>query len=262
MMGVLAALEESLTPGTAITRYDRTWRLGQWSSQQDGRVIVSRIGFESTDSATEIWDEGRRDFVVNHPRLGQTSQFAINRASLKVAFQLRGQTIKPQTFRGNLVALLRESTGYKWKFDLDGVEQASWDDWVGSVLRVTKLHVSMLIPNPRYNDDRIEELFEETKSAAVDLVLNAGEEGIDIEASDFVVHSIEHAIRYGSYDAVGIVVQDGIEEKETWKSSLEGEVVKTSVPQNAETREIDPRLLATIVDPLDAGAEAEVTDEE
>src|ERR1700722_16152726 len=128
LSGALAALEESLSPGTAITRYDRTWRFGQWVNMLDEQVIVGRMGFESRDAPTEIWDEKRQDFVKRHPRLGQTCQFAINRATLAIGFQLRGQTIKPQTFRGNFLALLRES-GHQWKFDLDGVEQPAWDDW-------------------------------------------------------------------------------------------------------------------------------------
>lgn len=113
MTGVLAALEESLVPGTAITRYDRTWRFGQWTIVFDGRVIVGRMGFESRDAPTEVWDENAKDFRVAHPRLGQTSQFAINRTTFKIAFQLRGQTIRPQTFRGNFSALIRDAAGYK-----------------------------------------------------------------------------------------------------------------------------------------------------
>lgn len=250
LAGVAAALEESLEPGTAITRYDRTWRFGQWTLMLDGQVIVGRMGFESRDAPTEVWNERVKDFRVQHPRLGQTSQFAINRTSLRVAFQLRGQTIRPQTFRGNFLALLREAAGHRWKFDLEGVGQPSWEDWLGGVSRLTKLRVVMRPPNPRFNDEEIESLFEEAKSSAVELALTGGEDGLDIQSSDFVIHAIEHARQYGTYEATGVVEEEGEEVKDTWKLSREGEVATAPVPQNPATREIDPRLLAATVTPV------------
>lgn len=129
--------------------------------------------------------------------------------------------------------------------------QPSWDDWVGSVSRITKLHVVMQPPNPRFNDADIESLFERAKSRAAELALIAGDEGLDIYSSEFVVHAIEHARQYGTYDATGIVVEDGEEVKDTWKLSREGEVATVAVPQDPDTREIDQRLLAATVAPAD-----------
>jgi hypothetical protein len=45
---------------------------------------------------------------------------------------------------------------------------------------------------------------------------------------------------------------DGEEVITEWKASLEGEVVKSAVPQDPATREIDPRTLATTVAPYEA----------
>jgi hypothetical protein len=243
LTGVRGALEESLIPGTTVTRYNRTWHLGQRTyGDVSQRIILGRMGFESTDALNTVWDEERKDFVPSHPRLGQTSQFAIDVETLKVIFQLRGQTIRPWTFTTNFVALLREASGgYGWTFQLEGVSQPPWEEWITRVTRLTQLDVKMEFPNPRFNDQRIDELFTETKAAAVELVLKG--EGIEIDSYDFIGHAIEHASNYGTYKAVGILDEAGEQHKDTWKLSLEGDARKAEVPQDPQTRDISPQAL-------------------
>ena len=74
-------------PGTAVRRYGRLWRLGQWRYDDD--AIVGRIGFEAEPGVTELWSEERNDFVDTAVPTGVTSPFAIRPADFRVAFQLR-----------------------------------------------------------------------------------------------------------------------------------------------------------------------------
>lgn len=257
LIGIRAALQESLVAGTEYERFRRMWRLGQYTTRPGGQILVSRIGFESSESATEIWDRRKKDFVTAHPRLGQTSQFAVNLSTMRVAFQLRGATIKPQTFRGNLIALLRESSGYKWKFDFEGVEQETWEDWRSSVDKLTKLSVEIRVPNPHYDDEEVEKLLEDTQSGVIEFVLTGRADGLDIDSSSFIMAAIEHAAKgYGSYQATGVLTEDGVEVKETWKSSLDGDVAVSDVPQDPESREISPDLLASLVESSDEDGDA------
>jgi hypothetical protein len=129
---------------------------------------------------------------------------------------------------------------------LEGVKQPPWDDWKSQVLRVTELDVKMRFPNPRFNDERIDHLFTETKAAAVELALK-NDEGIDIDSYDFVAHAIEHAANYGTYKATGVVEEHGEQQKDTWKLSTERDARKVEVPQDPETGEIEaPILLAAL----------------
>jgi len=248
-------------PGISVTRYDRIWRIGQWTTQPSG-VITGRMGFESREAATTIWDDLKNDFVPAHPRLGQTSPFAIDPETLRIAFQLQGQTIRPWTFRGNFVALLRRASDYRWELHLDGVDQPSWETWTSSIDRLAKVHITMTRPNPRFNDAQIDHLFTDTKSAAVEIVLNAsGDESVDIDSYTFIEHCIDHASRYGNYDAVGeIQTASGKKRKETWKLSREGEVKTSDAPQDPSTREIAPDVLrASLRPPTKKAAKKAVT---
>jgi hypothetical protein len=245
LTGVAGALEESLIPGTTVTRYNRTWHMGQVGrSDASPGVILGRMGFESSESLNTVWDDERKDFVRSHPRIGQTSQFAIDEATLHVAFQIRGQVIRPWTFTTNFIALLREASHYNWTCNLEGVSQPPWDDWKSQVLRLTELDVKMKFPNPRFNDRRIDELFTETKAAAVELALK-NDDGIDIDSYDFIAHAIEHASNYGTYRAVGLIEEAGEQHKETWKLSNERDAKKVEIPQDPATGEIEPENLIT-----------------
>ena len=237
-----------MIPGTTITRYNRTWHLGQSArSDTSPNVILGRMGFESSDQLNTVWDDQRKDFVVSHPRIGQTSQFAIDSVSLHIAFQLRGQIIRPWTFTTNFIALLREASNYGWTIRLEGVQQPPWDDWKAEQLRITALDVRMDYPNPRFNDERIDRLFTETKAAAVELALK-NPEGIDIDSYDFIAHAIEHAANYGTYKATGVIEEEGEQVKDTWKLSTEGDARKVEVPQDPTTREIEPQNLVAALE--------------
>ena len=103
--GLSEALRASLVSGTRVARYDRTWRLGPVSYSGDN--AHGRIGFQSAGAVAEIWDDTQGDFVSIHPPAGQTTPYAIDMRTMRMVFQLRGQTIRPNTFRGNFQGPLR-----------------------------------------------------------------------------------------------------------------------------------------------------------
>lgn len=225
LVSIDRGLEESLVPGTMVLRYGRIWRMGQW--HRDGRWIVGRIGFEQEGQA-ELWDDERKDFVERALMLAQTVPFAIDVTNMRVAFQLRRQIVRPGTFRGNFQALLNEVSPYRyWIVRLEGVVQPEWPRWVESVDRLVELRIHMERPNPRYRGEQVQEVFERSKAAAVDLVLRAPEDAsLDPDGPDFVRQAIEHAEEYGNYSATGTSLRDDRMEEEKWRSTLEGEVEK------------------------------------
>lgn len=228
--GIAAALEASLVPGTRVERYDRVWRMGQWSRQQG--VVVGRIGFDAVE-ATEIWDDGVQDFVQAPARAGQTSPFAIDPDTLRVAFQLRHKLIRPQTFRGNFQALLRAAADFHWIVRLHGVQQPPWEEWLQRVTRIKRIRVNMQRPNPRFPSKVLEDFFDQAKLAAANLVTTA-EQGmsIDVESNEFLRSALENARDYGNYQAEAELPSG---ETDTWKSALEGQVETVEVSQEGRS---------------------------
>jgi hypothetical protein len=77
------ALEESLTPGKHVLRYDRLWRLAR--HETDSKWIFGRLGFEYPE-ATELglWDDLTKDYRSIQP--GQLVRYAIDVQARRVAF--------------------------------------------------------------------------------------------------------------------------------------------------------------------------------
>ena len=245
MEGLAAALRAALIPGTPVTRYNRVWRLTQWHEER--AVCTGRIGFEARDAVSENWNAERQDFVRTHPLLGQTTTYAVNMNTMRVAFQLRGTDIRVQTFRGAFIAILRATSRYRWVLDLEGVAQDSWEDWVAKVERIVKLDFQLVRPNPRFNKRVLQDLFSDTKSAAVEIILE-DPEGFDVESSEFIMAALDHVERgYGTYEAKGILVEDGVEVSDTWKQSTESEVLTETVTKDPETGEAPPSEMRHVV---------------
>jgi hypothetical protein len=234
--GLEAALIASLVPGTMVERYDRLWRLGPPATE--ARKLHGKVGYQSAGNLNEIWDDERLDFV-GVPQ-GQSTPYAIDLESMLIAFQVRGQQIKKNTFRGNFQGLLRQASNHDWIVRLEGVAQLPWEEWLDHIDRLVKLDVTMNRPNPRYPGTLLEDFFEGTKIAAGKLGLKAAEDGsIDIESSEFLKQSLALAENYGHYTAVGAIETPvGRPAKETWKSSLEGEAAHVTVEPDPETRDV------------------------
>ena len=260
-MNPVDELERSLVPGTAVRRYDRLWRMGKW--ERGGRWITGRMGFEF-EQDQEMWDEKERDFVERAVRFAQTVPFAVDTERMRVAFQLRARTVRPGTFRGNFQALLNEASPFmEWRVVLEGVAQPEWDRWLESVSRLVKLKIHMERPNPRYRGRQVKDVFEASKAAAVDLMLEAPEDGsLDPNAPGFVRQAIEHAEVYGEFDAVAERVERGRTVREPWRSNLEGAVEKKVVAADPETGEVTPERLREALASKPETSDPDVTTEE
>lgn len=199
------ALEAALVGGTRIERYGRVWRMGPW--KHEGQAIVGRIGFESA-GINELWDEDAQDFREGTRQLGLTSPFAVDPATLRVAFQVRGSDIRVKSFTGALEDLLNQaSPADRWRVEREFTE-ISFEEWATTkVARVALIRATLERPNPHYaGRERIEEIVKGTRARLAELVVRADPadpQGIDVN-SPIVREAVDHVSRnYGSLTAVG-----------------------------------------------------------
>lgn len=227
------AVRMALKPGTAYSRYTRMWRMGQWY-ERDG-LINGRIGFQ-TPSTTELFNEKAADFEEAAFTEGATSPFVIDPDSHRIAFQLRGRVIRPQTFAGALQALLNEASAFeRWRVGPE-TRSVDWKTWVESVDHISQLRIRLDRPNPDYADrERVERLIEDTNARMIELVLTAGAEGRGIDVDDvFVVEALEHAEKYGRWSAEGV---SGTEPPTRWRSDQEVATPERTIEADPKTHE-------------------------
>ncbi|MGH2970454.1 MAG: hypothetical protein ACRDK0_15535 [Solirubrobacteraceae bacterium] len=151
------ALEAALVVGTRIERYGRVWRMGPW--KREGQAIVGRIGCESA-GINELCDDEAQDFREGTRQLGLMSPFAVNPATLRVAFQVRGRDIRVKSFTGALEDLLNEaSPADRWRVERE-FREIGFEEWARtSVERVAFIRATLERPNPHYaGRERIEEM--------------------------------------------------------------------------------------------------------
>ena len=170
---------------------------GECARGGGGHPIAGRIGFDSVGE-TETWDQELRDTSQLPRDAGsELRPFAINTTteSLEFAFQLRGQVIKPNTFRGNFQALLREASGYPWIVKLTGVEQDPLDLWLQTSRTTSpESNCNFTDPNPRYPGKLLEDFFEASKLGAARVVARAQDgESIDFQSEGFLREAIRLA---------------------------------------------------------------------
>lgn len=230
-------LRRSLQPGTAVERHNRLWRMGQW--REEHGVIYGRIGFEAAGSPTEVWNEKKNDFEERVFPSGVTSPFAIRISDFRIAFQLRGGTIRRQSFIGAMQALLREASSTHWRIE-SLTRDIPFREWAESVSRVTNLRFRLERPNPHYGErDLVRAIVQDAGSAMTNVVLQADEDdldGLDV-TSDFVAQCVEHGDRYGDYRAVGEREVAGETHRVIW-SKQTGELDERVVDADPETGEI------------------------
>lgn len=205
--------------------------------RRDGEYVLGRIGFVP-EGQTERWDEERKDYVEAEETAAVTSPFVVYLPSLRVAFQIRPNLIEPGTFVGNFQALLNEAAQHlRWVVDLEATAQPSWEEWVRRAVRINQVRVQLQRPNPHYPSEELEELFENAKLAAVNMVFNA-EEGESVNINQrFVRDAIDHAQEHGAYSAKGEVVEDGEIHEEEWASNRATELERIEVSVDPETGE-------------------------
>lgn len=197
------ALQQSMVPGTVAERYGRSWRMGQWTAV-DG-ALFGRIGFEAPGGIAEVWNEDINDFEEQALPGGTTSPFAVT-ADLRVAFQLRGSRIRPNTFTGAFQALLNAGSPFwSWRVERELIG-VSWEQWLEAVDRVIDLRIRLRRPNPHYSDRKaVEDLIEDARAELLTIDWKAQEDdpaGINVDDA-FVREAIEHAADHGRWRARG-----------------------------------------------------------
>ena len=235
----------ALVPGTAIERYGREWRMGQFTTMDD--VVVGRIGYQRPGDLAELWDDRISDFKETRLIDGLTSPFALNLDNLAIVFQLRAGRIKHTSFTGALQALLNEASGdtiWRVRPIVQGVD---WERWRTSVLRVRHLELKMERPNPNYHGrNHVESIVEGTNARLARLVLDADEQDLDgLNIDDPLIReAIQHALEdYGSVKAVGDVPTPTGSQESVWRSDVDGSPIETRVPVDPATREVVPDAL-------------------
>lgn len=225
-------LMKALVPGTQVEHRQREWILGRVVDAGD--IVNGKIGFERTGSGSRF-DREVNDFVNQAREDGTYSLFAIEVDTLRVAFQTRSQTIKPQSFVGALQALLNHaSPTERWRVEHDRTDE-EFTEWLARVARIERVRVKVRRPNPRYRHDKVETLIEGLNADTAELKAKAAPDdpqGID-RNDDLLQQLIGHADRYGSVDARG-VDQEG--HRVEYHSSRKTEEVEVEV--DPETKDV------------------------
>src|SRR5262249_51020788 len=144
-------LLDSIFVGLPVTRYGRTWRITR--TERRGSVVTARMGYDK-NAGTETWNAAAEDFTEQVIREGTASPFALDLASGRLAFQLRGQEIKPDTFTWNFQALLNAGARANERFVHWAVRKElvgeDWETFSGRAERVDQLDFTLYHPNPHY----------------------------------------------------------------------------------------------------------------
>jgi hypothetical protein len=166
--------------------------------------------------------------------------FVIDKTARRVAFELRSQTVRPGSFQGNFQALLGKASSLPWRINLEGVQQAPWEQWSGGVLRLTSLWITMRPPNPHSPIPEIEELWKPgVKSALISI------HGDSVPTDPKLIDGgLANAFDYGNVSAEA-VLPDG--HKESWTLAEEGGVRKDEA-QRDETGHVPPDELKRLLE--------------
>jgi hypothetical protein len=240
LIGVQDALLTSLVPGTTVTRYGRTWHMARYEVEDD--FVIGEIGFDAATSPA--WVEETKEFLVVRP--AQVAPFAIDLERMRVSFRLRGNAIKPGTFQGNFEALLNKagsSYDFRWTVRLEGVEQPPWEEWTERVDRITEVTATLVRPNPHYDFEEIERMFEGA-DLSEGTIRGKGDD-IKTDGGGIIQAAIEYVLNgYGRLRAKAVKIEAGAAKPETWNSEQERRGVrKRRFPLDPETGELRPEDL-------------------
>jgi hypothetical protein len=252
----VAGVESALRPATAIERYGRIWRMGQW--RHEDLKIAGRIGYERAGEVAELWDQTRQDFVERQLPEGLTSPYVLDPSTGLVVFQLRAGRIKPQSFAGAFRALLNDVTPEReWRVEYLIHGEPLWH-WADRAARITRLEVRIERPNPNWGGrDDIQGFVEGHRAEVVKFILQAYKgdpRGLSLD--EFLKDAIEQGLYKGSVK-VGAEFETpvGTEQLE-WRSDVQGAPQQTEVPLDPATGEASAEAM---VDELDEYSDLEVT---
>jgi hypothetical protein len=260
-------LQASVVPGLPITRYGRTWRFAA-TEERDG-LMFGRIGFDRA-GVTELWNEPRQTFVRSSVPEGHTSPFVVDLSDGRVAYQVRGEAIKMDTFQWNFQALLRAGSPdirprVHWEVrKILNIETMA--AFLGRASRVDEMAFTLQMPNPDFHGrEQIEHIVGDTNAARARVVLDAPVDqldGLDVSAP-FILEAREHIERYGKARVKAeFVDDDGIAYEDKWRSEAEGTPRTESAPVNPSTGEVSLDSLARSLESGQVGQSSREDDED
>jgi hypothetical protein len=216
---VATAVHADLAPGKSVLRYKRLWRLPQHSVRKGW--ISGRIGFEYPGTAgAAVWDEERKDYRQIHT--AQITRYVIDTEACRVAFELKGSSIRPWTFQTNFQALLNVESPYRWRVSLEGAVQPSWAKWQKQMARITDVRIKMRRPNPSYPGQQVEDLFEAAELSAATIASKGSD--IELSQSELLKEALALAEGYGEVTAKGVTSADG--SKSEWRTEDAGGTIE------------------------------------
>ena len=237
---VAKALHADLAPGKSVFRYKRLWRLPQHQVRKGW--ITGRIGFEYPGSSSGVWDEERKDYRDAHP--AQITRYVIDTDALRVAFELKGSSIRPWTFQTNFQALLNAESPYRWRVVLEDLTQPSWERWQKKMARITDVRIKMNRPNPSWPGQEIEDFFDVAELSAATIALKGDD--IQLSQSELLKQALVLASGYGDVTAKGIASADG--SKQEWRSEEAGGSIDRERAARDSTGEVPPRGLRQLLE--------------
>lgn len=244
-------LQGLLVPGTAITRYKRTWRIGQ--NRRVGDCIIGRIGSETAQGIAELWDEKSKDFVPHQVPDGATSPFAINLLDFRIAYQLRAGVFRRQGIMGAFQALLNQAAGGNsvWRVTAD-LSPITLDAWLGLMDSVDQVWVRIDRPNPHFGArERLKEMIEKSNAASIAMTFKA-EAGASVSLDEEILKEAREHVVDENYGEMRLDGRDG-DVSERYDTKRGAAPPERKVAAHPETGEADPNDLRHLIGDDTAG---------
>lgn len=235
------ALLASWQGGATVQRYRRTWRVSDYTVQDD-RILTGQIGFvKANDVDTLEWDEKTNSFVRGQASGGIVIPFGVDVAEKTAAFQLVAGQVRPNSFTGAFEALLTAAGYGRWSVD-QIVEHSDYEEWRSSVTRVTSFRFRLEKPNPHYHDNDLAEELIEGFNAEVTTIAATGDD-IDTEYDGFQ-QALDHTRRNYGRAKIRAVDEDG--EDSEWRSTnggVEPAIERVASEEDELPEGVIPRIL-------------------
>lgn len=245
-------LTRALNPGTKVERHTRVWRMSRVTLSDD-HWVAGKIGFESPGGIADIWNENLLDFEEIALPQGRTSPFVVDLDALRVAFQVRTPQIKPRTFTGAFEALINSASSIYWRVDHE-IRQITWEDWLGTVARVTAFRVTLERPNPGYEGrEELEGILEGTRTGILNMILRTDPENLDglNVNNELLRQTIQHVrAGHGSQAADGETMEGEQTFISSWSSEYQGSPVQRTVNVDPTTLEASHATLQAALEGL------------
>lgn len=227
-------LGDSWIPGATANRYGREWRLSR--PEVEDEQWIGRIGFVRPDEVTTLeWDDEAEDFVEGDASGGVVVPFVVDLQDEVVAYQLRSNLVRPNTFTGALEALLNKGPAYKWHVH-PLIVSRSFNAWKSDIERVTSFRLSLIPPNPNWVGRELVQGIVEDLEAQL-LTLSGSGEDIDTE-SDLFRQALDHVLQEYGQATVHGVDASGLDS--TWRTMKDiGGVVTPTMRVEAESDEVE-----------------------